>query len=152
VYCLLLCVLFVIVCAVCYCVYFLLLFVLFVIVCSVCYCVYCLLLCVLFVIVCTVCYCVYCLLLLVSLKLDCTYRCVCVAGEIIAVIHFGPYVGVILAWRCLSTYSGPLDVAPEYGSSEWVGAWWRGKDCQNWGGGELLPESLIDSGCFRSLR
>ncbi|XP_021914985.1 solute carrier organic anion transporter family member 2B1-like isoform X2 [Zootermopsis nevadensis] len=47
-------------------------------------------------------------------------------GEIIALRHLGPHVGVLLAWRCLSLYSGPLDVEPRQTSSEWVGAWWLG--------------------------
>jgi len=60
-------------------------------------------------------------------------KCIYVAGVVIALRHLGPYMGVLLAWRCLSVYSGPLDVEPEYTSPEWVGAWWLGKECQNWG-------------------
>lgn len=47
-------------------------------------------------------------------------------GEVIALRHLGPYMGVLLAWRCLSIYSGPLDVYPGETSSDWVGAWWLG--------------------------
>jgi sodium-independent organic anion transporter len=47
-------------------------------------------------------------------------------GVVIALRHLGPYMGVILAWRCLSMYSGPLAVEPEYTSPDWFGAWWLG--------------------------
>lgn len=47
-------------------------------------------------------------------------------GEVIALRHLGPYMGVLLAWRCLSLYSGPMDMEPKQTSSEWVGAWWLG--------------------------
>ena len=30
-------------------------------------------------------------------------------------------------------YSGSLAVEPEYTSPDWVGAWWLGKKCPNWG-------------------
>ncbi|GFG35687.1 hypothetical protein Cfor_12787 [Coptotermes formosanus] len=47
-------------------------------------------------------------------------------GEVIALRHLGPYMGVLLAWRCLSIYSGHLDVDPQQASYDWVGAWWLG--------------------------
>ena len=61
------------------------------------------------------------------------YQSICVAGVVIALRHLGPYMGVILAWRCLSMYSGPLAVEPEYTSPDWFGAWWLGKECHSWG-------------------
>ncbi|XP_069675281.1 solute carrier organic anion transporter family member 74D-like isoform X2 [Periplaneta americana] len=47
-------------------------------------------------------------------------------GEVIALRHVGPHLGLILAWRCLALYAGPLDVEPSPTSVEWVGAWWIG--------------------------